>query len=91
LSRPQDNHCPEALDVLAEVKAAYGSDPDIAGIVSAGETICNSLGDTASSVPTTTLETLISPETTTSPGAVIDTTPTPSPELMLDRTATPTP
>jgi tetratricopeptide (TPR) repeat protein len=43
LSRPQDNHCAEALDVLSEVKAAFGSDPDIAGIVTAGEQICESL------------------------------------------------
>jgi len=43
LSRPQDNHCAEALDVLEEVKAAFGADPDIAGIVSAGEEICRSL------------------------------------------------
>jgi tetratricopeptide (TPR) repeat protein len=91
LSRPKENRCPEAMDVLAEVKAAYGSDPDIAGIVSAGETICNSLGDTASSVPTTALETLISPETTTSPEVVIDTTATASPETGIDLTATPSP
>lgn len=45
LSRPQDNKCSEALDVLAQVKTSYGNDPDIAGIVSAGETICASLGD----------------------------------------------
>lgn len=45
LSRPTDNKCAEATDILAEVKAAYGSDPDIAGIVSAGEAICDSLGE----------------------------------------------
>jgi tetratricopeptide (TPR) repeat protein len=67
LSRPQENYCPEAMDVLGEVKAAYGSDQDIAGIVSAGETICYSLGTTASSAPTVT------------PEAMIDTTATPSP------------
>ena len=62
LSRPKENYCPEAKEVLAEVKAAYGSDPDIAGIVSAGEAICESLGDTASSIApeaTTTLETML--------------------------------
>jgi tetratricopeptide (TPR) repeat protein len=91
LSRPQDNHCPEAMDVLGEVKAAYGSDPDIAGIVSAGETICGSLGDTPASVPTIALETLVSPEETTSPEVVTGTTPTPSQETMLDVTATPSP
>ena len=67
LSRPQDNKCPEAMDVLQEVKVSYGSDPDIAGIISAGEAICSSLGDTASSIPTTV------------PEAMSDETATPSP------------
>jgi tetratricopeptide (TPR) repeat protein len=85
LSRPKENHCPEARDVLAEVKAAYGSDPDIAGIVSAGEAICDSLENAASSVPTTAPDTIISPE------AMIDTTPIASPETGIDITATPSP
>lgn len=50
LSRPQDNKCEEALDVLTEVKLVYANDPDIAGIISAGEAICASLGTTTSSV-----------------------------------------
>jgi len=66
LSRPQDNRCPEAVDVLREVKLAYGSDPDIAGIISAGEAICASLGNTASSAPATS-------------EVMSDMTPTPSP------------
>lgn len=45
LSRPKDNHCPEALEVLGEVKAVFSSDPDIAGIVAAGEEICRSLAE----------------------------------------------
>jgi tetratricopeptide (TPR) repeat protein len=52
LSRPQDNKCPDAMEILSEVKVSFGSDPDIAGIVSAGEAICNSLGTTGSSAPT---------------------------------------
>lgn len=44
LSRPRQNYCPEAMDVLGEVKAAFPNDPDIAGIVAAGEAICRSLG-----------------------------------------------
>ena len=67
LSRPQDNKCPEAIVVLDEVKTAFGSDPDIAGIISAGEAICASLGGTASSISTTT------------PEAMVDTTATPLP------------
>ena len=65
LSRPQDNKCPEAMDILTEVKLAYGSDPDIAGIISAGEAICSSLDETASSVPTTAPDTM--PEETPTP------------------------
>jgi len=44
LSRPRDNKCDEALKVLGEVKAAFGSDRDIAGIVAEGELICASIG-----------------------------------------------
>jgi tetratricopeptide (TPR) repeat protein len=67
LSRPQDNKCPKAMDVLTEVKVAFGSDPDIAGIISAGEAICSSVDDTASSLPTT------------APDVMSDMTATPSP------------
>ena len=56
LSRPQDNKCPEAMEILGEVKTAYGSDPDIAGIISAVEAICASLGNTVASIPTITPE-----------------------------------
>ncbi len=45
LSRPQQNYCGEALDVLAEVKSNFGADRDIAGIVAAGEEICRSLAE----------------------------------------------
>jgi tetratricopeptide (TPR) repeat protein len=45
LSRPKDNHCGEAMDVLDEVKAAFSSDRDISGIVAAGEEICQSLAE----------------------------------------------
>jgi tetratricopeptide (TPR) repeat protein len=44
LSRPRDNQCAEAMTILSQVKQAYGKDPDIAGIVRAGEQICQSLG-----------------------------------------------
>lgn len=44
LSRPRDNQCAEAMTILSQVKQAYGSDPDIGGIVRAGEQICQSLG-----------------------------------------------
>ena len=67
LSRPQDNKCPEAMEILGEVKQAFGSDPDIAGIISAGEAICESLGETSTSV---------SPVT---PDVMADATATPEP------------
>jgi tetratricopeptide (TPR) repeat protein len=79
LSRPSENRCDEAMDVLGEVRASYGSDPDIAGIVSAGEAICASLNESISSSPTT------------SPEAIVDVTGTPSLEAIIDVTGTPTP
>lgn len=45
LSRPQENYCEEAMDIMAEVKAEYSGDRDIMGIVQAGESICQSLGE----------------------------------------------
>jgi len=53
LSRPQQNYCTEALQVFGEVKAQFGSDPDIAGIVAAGEFICNDLANSSTSGPST--------------------------------------
>jgi len=85
LSRPQQNYCPEAMDVLGEVKAAYGSDPDIAGIVSAGETICESLGE-STSLPSTTV-----PETITSPEASAEAIDTPMPDDVMTEDETPSP
>ncbi|RME89357.1 MAG: tetratricopeptide repeat protein [Anaerolineae bacterium] len=43
LSVPQQNYCPEAMEIFAEVKASYSNDRDIMGIVQAGEQICRSL------------------------------------------------
>jgi tetratricopeptide (TPR) repeat protein len=52
LSRPQQNYCPDAMTVLSQVSAAYGSDPTIAGIVDAGEQICLSLAQSLAQTPT---------------------------------------
>ena len=52
LSRPQQNYCPDALTVLDQVRAAYGGDPTIAGIVDAGEQICISLAQSLVQTPT---------------------------------------
>ena len=43
LSRPDRNYCPEAVQVLGEVKTAFGGDTTIMSIVQAGEEICQSL------------------------------------------------
>ena len=45
LSRPQQNYCPEALSVFAEVRQAFGTDPNIMPIVQAGEDICRGLAE----------------------------------------------
>jgi tetratricopeptide (TPR) repeat protein len=73
LSRPKDNHCPEALEVLGEVKSVFGSDPDIAGIVAAGEEICRSLAE--GTVPGSGSGTEATP--TFDPGMIETATPTP--------------
>ena len=67
LSRPQNNMCPEAMSIFAEVKQAFGSDPDIAGIISSGEIICSSLGVTEASVPTSAPEVMLELTETPSP------------------------
>ncbi len=70
LSRPQEDHCSEALDVLAEVKTEFGSDRDIAGIVAAGEEICRSLAEgivvtNQSAIPGTTDNNMVETPTMT--------------------------
>ncbi len=71
LSRPKDNKCGEAMDVLNEVAAAFPGDSDIAGIVDAGRTICSQIGVT----PVLTATSL-----TVQPEALSPTpTPTPNP------------
>jgi tetratricopeptide (TPR) repeat protein len=45
LSRPQQNYCPEALGVFAEVRQAFGDDQNIMPIVQAGEAICQGVAD----------------------------------------------
>ncbi|MBN2386510.1 MAG: tetratricopeptide repeat protein [Anaerolineales bacterium] len=52
LSRPQQNYCPDAVQVLNEVQDAYGDDATIAGIVDAGLQICGSLSESLRQTPT---------------------------------------
>ncbi len=57
LSRPDQNYCPQAINVLEEIRPQYGSDPNIAGIIQAGEAICSTESSSVSldgtTIPTT--------------------------------------
>ena len=40
LSRPEQNYCPEALEIQAELSSVYGGDPTLMSIVAENEAIC---------------------------------------------------
>jgi tetratricopeptide (TPR) repeat protein len=40
LSRPEQNYCPEALEILAELRRAFSDDPTLMSIVAENENIC---------------------------------------------------
>jgi tetratricopeptide (TPR) repeat protein len=46
LSRPEENYCTEALQILAELKAVFSSDPVLMSIVAENESICFLLEET---------------------------------------------
>jgi len=71
LSRPNQNYCPEARQVLNEVKALFSYDPIIMSIVADSEGICNRLESGQMYFPTSTPQVTPTPE--------IETTPTPAP------------
>lgn len=48
LSRPDQNYCPKAMEVLEELKQAYGSDPTLMDIVAENEAICRLLEESQS-------------------------------------------
>jgi tetratricopeptide (TPR) repeat protein len=48
LSRPDQNYCPTALEVLDTLEAAYGSDPTLMSIVAENQAICTLLEETDS-------------------------------------------
>jgi tetratricopeptide (TPR) repeat protein len=54
LSRPNENYCPTALEVLEEVRRAYPDDPSLMGIVEDSEGICRRLQGGQVAVPTIT-------------------------------------
>jgi tetratricopeptide (TPR) repeat protein len=57
LSRPNENYCPTALEVLEEVRRAYPDDPTLMSIVEDSEGICRRLagGRAASATPSSEL------------------------------------
>jgi len=63
LSRPTQNNCPEAFDILGQVRAQFSNDPILMEIVADSEGICARVGSGA--LPTEP------------PSTMIDTTPTP--------------
>jgi hypothetical protein len=93
LSRPADNNCPEAMQVMQEVRAELEANPDdyadgretIISIVEAGEQICASLETSGNP----SLE--VTPETTgtVTLEAPMDVTETPTPAVI--ETSTPYP
>ena len=45
LSRPDQNHCPLALEVLERLEEVYGGDPTLMNIVAENRAICELIGD----------------------------------------------
>jgi tetratricopeptide (TPR) repeat protein len=70
LSRASENYCPEAMEVLGEVRAAYPDDPALMGIVEDSEGICRRLQSPSST------QLPVTPEQGSSPA------PTATPEVM---------
>jgi len=60
LSRPTQNNCPEAMDVLGQVSAQFSDDPILMGIIADSEGICTNLSSGAPP-PEPTAETLETP------------------------------
>ncbi len=72
LSRPNENYCAEAIEVLQEVRDAYPEDPTLMAIVEDSEGICRNLAGSPG-IYSTTLE----PTSTETPIISITNTPTP--------------
>lgn len=70
LSRPAQDFCPEARQILNQVKAVYSDDPILMSIVADSEGICDQLGSGVSGSGTSTEVPIAAPE-------MIETTPTP--------------
>jgi tetratricopeptide (TPR) repeat protein len=68
LSRPNQNFCPEAQQILNQVKAAYPDDATLMSIVADSEGICNQLGNASAGTAETPLVTPEMMEITPTPG-----------------------
>ncbi|RCK73265.1 MAG: TPR repeat [Anaerolineae bacterium] len=73
LSRPNQNYCPEARQVLNEVKASFSYDPIIMSIVADSEGICNRLesGQIYSITQTPQAETTQTPSPEVTPTPIV--------------------
>jgi hypothetical protein len=54
LSRPKDNHCPDAREMFTELRASFSEDTTIMKIVRDGEAICQSIGQPSPTPETST-------------------------------------
>jgi len=62
LSRPNENYCPEALEVLQKVRQSYPDDPTLMSIVEDSEGICRNLSGENVFVSTPTPQITLTPE-----------------------------
>lgn len=62
LSRPNQNYCPEALEVLGEVRARFPDDPIFASIIDENVVICNLIGSESAPAETSTPEPTMLPD-----------------------------
>ena len=62
LSRPNENYCPEALDILSQVRAVRSDDELLMSIVEDSEGICRKLAGNYTPEPTSTPQPAGTPE-----------------------------
>lgn len=79
LSRPNENYCPKAHDILNQVRAKYGDDPILMGIVEDSEGICRKLEGGAQPAITGVMTPQGTPSPASKTGQPASRTPTPTP------------
>jgi tetratricopeptide (TPR) repeat protein len=67
LSRPNENYCSEAYEVLGEVRASYPEDPTLIGIIEDSEGICRRLAGNLTPTSAETTGTPVETPTVTAP------------------------